>query len=150
MFISLHQLNGCVLAGRKSLSHWCSGSLPSYKSDYKNHLQNQLRCRPYGCEFNKDKLHLLTAAGSLGFIVFLAFSSITPFPCIWALCPFSWLALSICLTIRIFFCLHWTKNKLPLLHCPLVLYVTELQVKSFYHVIFLWCNILKPQKVFIL
>lgn len=67
MFIPLHQLNGRALAGRQALSHWSSASLPSYKSSYKTHLQNQLRCRPYGCEFNKDKLHLLTAACSLGF-----------------------------------------------------------------------------------
>lgn len=52
---------------RKALSHWSRASLPSYKSSYKNHLQNQLRCCPYGCEFNKDKPHLLTAACSLGF-----------------------------------------------------------------------------------
>lgn len=67
MFIPLHQLNGHALAGRKALSHWSSASLPSHKSGCKNHLQNQLRCRPYGCEFNKDKLHLLAAACSLGF-----------------------------------------------------------------------------------
>lgn len=67
MFIPPHQLNGHALAGRQALSHWSSASLPSYKSSYKTHLQNQLRCRPYGCEFNKDKLHLLTAACSLGF-----------------------------------------------------------------------------------
>ena len=84
MFIPLHQLNGCALAGRQALFHWSSASLPSYKSSYKNHLQNQLRCRPYGREFNKDKLHLLTAACSLGFnpSLFLLFSSLIPFPCI--------------------------------------------------------------------
>lgn len=36
------------------------------KNGRKNHLQNRLRCRPYGSEFNKDKRHLLTAACSLG------------------------------------------------------------------------------------
>lgn len=89
MFIPPHQLNGRALAGRQALSHWSRASLPSYKSGYKNHLQNQLRCRPYGCEFNKDKPHLLTAAGSLGFNASLSlpFSSLTPFPCMWALCP---------------------------------------------------------------
>ena len=40
MFIPLHQLNGLALAGRQALSHWSSASLPSYKSSYKNHLQN--------------------------------------------------------------------------------------------------------------
>lgn len=84
MFIPLHQLNGRALAGRQALSHWSRSSLPSYKSSYKNHLQNQLRCRPYGCEFNKDKLHLLTAACSLGFrpCPFLPFSALIYFPCI--------------------------------------------------------------------
>lgn len=79
MFIPLHQLNSCALAGRQALS--LRGARQAVKSSYKNHLQNQLRCRPYGCEFNKDKPHLLTAACSLGLQASLLcrFCSLLPF-----------------------------------------------------------------------
>lgn len=71
-FISLRWADGGALAGRgrHSLLIWERASLPSNKENKKNgrknHLQNRLRCRPYGSEFNKDKRHLLTAACSLG------------------------------------------------------------------------------------
>lgn len=82
MFIPLHQLNRCAPAGRKALS--LRRARQAIKAAIKNHLQNQLRCRPYGWEFNKDKPHLLTAACSLGlqaslFRSFLPFNSFLPF-----------------------------------------------------------------------